>query len=193
MTIWALAARADFGFGNPNLAGAFFAMLAVGVWGFCGGEKSDGRAEARGFWICLAASAAFAALMVGTASRGAAAALGAGVAAAWWAAGFPRIGGRRLAATIAAGTGVVALAVGGRMGERVGASSPEDGSITSRLAIYGAVPAMMAAAPGGWGRENAAEAYQNWFQAKEDTRIYKHLVSTHGTWMVERFGSGMVY
>jgi len=31
-----LAARVDFGFGNPNLAGALFAMLAVGVWVFDG-------------------------------------------------------------------------------------------------------------------------------------------------------------
>ena len=31
-----LAARVDFGFGNSNLAGALFAMLAVGVWVFDG-------------------------------------------------------------------------------------------------------------------------------------------------------------
>jgi len=177
-----LAVRTDFGFGNPNLAGALFAMLAVGVWVFgCKGLHPSTR-----FWICLAASACFAGLMVMTASRGAVVALVAGLLAVWWTAGRPRAKGWQMV-----GLAGVALLLGifagsSRMGSRVAGSSAEEGSITSRLAIFQEVPAMLAAAPAGWGAGQSADAYQNWFQAPEDARTYKHLLSTHATWLVER-------
>ncbi len=198
-----LAARADFGFGNPNLAAAFFAMLAVGVWGFCGGgrclgcknrsaEKNNPQGGAAVnlhlsmFWVCLVICSVFTGLLVATASRGGAVALAAGLFACWIAAGFPKSTRRGAFGITLAVCVVFGFAVTGRMGGRVAESSLEDGSITSRLAILEKDPAMMAAAPGGWGRGNATEAYQNWFQERDDTRTYKHLLSTHATWMVER-------
>lgn len=195
-----LAARAGFGFGNPNLAGAFFAMLAVGVWGCVTlnierptlnieGKSENRENRLRGeyrFWICLLLSGVFAGMMVMTASRGAVVALGAGALVCWVAAGFPRP--RRWQAVGFLGVLVVlGILVGfGRMGERVAESSGEDGSITSRVEIFKVIPAMLAAAPQGWGQGQSAEAYQNWFQARDDVRTYKHLLSTHATWMVER-------
>ncbi len=187
-----LAARADFGFGNPNLAGALFAMLAVGVWGFCGGRSDEARPSR--FWMCLAVSAGFGALLVMTASRGAIVALGAGLLALWWVAEWPRPRRWQVGGLVVAVVLLSLLAAFGRMGERVAESSTEDGSITSRLAIFRAVPAMLAASPQGWGRGQSAEAYQNWFQAEEDARAYKHLLSSHATWMVERgWGFRFVY
>lgn len=186
-----LAARADFGFGNPNLAAALFAMLAVGVWGI-----SFGRFEARPavFLGRMAASGTCAALIVLTASRGGLVALAAGFLVLWAVSGFlrPKVWqGFALAGALVL---LVAFSALGRMGERVAESSPEDGSITSRVAIFRAVPAMLTAAPQGWGVGQSAVAYQNWFQAPEDLRTYKHLLSTHATWMVERgWGFRFVY
>lgn len=180
------AARPDFGFGNPNTAAAFFALLAVGLWGCFVGNWPWRKERARiWFWVCLVLSTLLGGLIVATASRGGLVALGAGLSACWIAAGVPRPGIGRLLGVLAAVLILAGMAVSGRMGARVAGSSLEDGSITSRLTIYAQVPAMMAAAPGGWGAGKAAEAYHNWFQAKEDTRIYKHLVSTHATWLVE--------
>ena len=156
-----LAARADFGSGNPNLAGALFAMLAVGVWGFCGGRSDEARPSR--FWMCLAVSAGFGALLVMTASRGAIVALGVGLLALWWVAEWPRPRRWQVGGLVVAVVLLSLLAAFGRMGERVAESSTEDGSITSRLAIFRAVPAMLAASPQGWGRGQSAEAYQNWF------------------------------
>jgi hypothetical protein len=133
----------------------------------------------------LILSALLGGLIVATASRGGLVALVAGLCACWIAAGFPRPEVRRLFGVLAAVLILVGMAVFGRMGSRVAGSSLEDGSIASRLTIYSQVPAMMVAAPGGWGWGNAAEAYENWFQEKDDTRVYKHLVSTHATWLVE--------
>lgn len=206
MSCLLLAARADFGFGNPNLAGALFAMLAVGAWGGWGkgktsnierpamnvepGMKSFGLGIKGlipyGFWVYLVLSGVFGGMMVMTASRGAVVALVAGVFAYLWAAGFPRPRGRQMAGFFGVLV-VFGVFVGfGRMGERMAESSGEDGSITSRVAIFKAMPSMLAAAPQGWGVGQSAEAYQNWFQAPEDIRTYKHLLSTHATWMVER-------
>lgn len=174
-----LAARADFGFGNPNLAGALFAMLAVGVWGL----GSDGRSM---FWVWLVLSVVFAGLVVMTASRGAMVALGVGGLAFWIAAGCPKAKGWQIVG-LAGATLLLGIFAGfGRMGERVAESSLEEGSIDSRLAIFRVVPAMLSAAPQGWGSGQSAEAYQNWFQAPLDVRAYKHLLSTHATWMAER-------
>lgn len=187
-----LAARADFGFGNPNLAGTLFAMLVIGVWGFCGYSKSSRPSPI--FWLCFLASVAFAVMMIMTASRGAVVALGSGALSAWWSAGFPKPKGWMAVGIGSVFCGLFLLAASGRMGTRIMESSPEDGSITSRLAIYGTIPSMLVAAPGGWGLGKSAETYENWFQSQEDTRHYKHLISTHVTWMVERgWGFRLIY
>jgi hypothetical protein len=185
-----LAARPDFGFGNPNLAAAFFAMLAVAAWIIPALGKGS-RPPA--FWISLAVSVASSCFLAVTASRGGALALFVGLFACWAAAGFCRASIAQTMGVVAASVLVLASAASSRMGERVAGSSPSDGSIAARLEIWRKVPAMLAASPRGWGQGKAAGAYQNWFQEIDDTRTYKHLVSTHATWMSEhgwgfRFG-----
>lgn len=175
------SARLDFGFGNPNTAGALFAALAIAVWGIRGFAGT----HSFWFWVLFAASAAFAELAILTASRGALAALLAGGLAAWGAAGFPRGSARKIGLLCVIIFTLGLLAANGRMGVRLAKNPASDGSITSRLAIYRALPAMMAAAPAGWGSGKSASAYENWFQAREDIRRYKHLISTHATWLVE--------
>jgi len=178
-----IAARLDFGFGNPNVAAAFLAMLAVAAWAV---PITCAKFRSPAFWVSLAACTALASLLVATASRGGAIALLVGLVGCWAAAGCPRPKPAQFIG-IAVALGLLsATALWSRMGERVADSSPSDGSITARVAIWQEFPAMLTASPAGWGRGNAAEAYQNWFQSLEDTRTYKHLVSTHATWMVEQ-------
>lgn len=173
------------------MAAALFAMLAVAVWGF-GGKGQQIRSVS--FWLCLGLSTFLAGFVVATASRGGMVALAAGLAGGWVVAGFPRVTSRRAVGIVLAVCVLLGFAAAGRMGERMADSSLEDGSITSRLAIFKVVPAMLAASPQGWGVGESAEAYQNWFQALDDTRNYKHLLSTHVTWMVERgWGFRFVY
>lgn len=178
-----IAARPDFGFGNPNIAAAFLAMLAVAAWAI---PLAGGRFRPIAFWAGLAVGTALAGLLVATASRGGVIALLAGLAACWVAAGCPRPKVAQVIGIAVAAGLLFATALWSRMGERVADSSASDGSITARVAIWQEFPAMLTASPGGWGLGNAAQAYQNWFQSPDDTRTYKHLVSTHATWMVEQ-------
>ena len=120
-----------------------------------------------------------------TASRGAIVGLALGSFAAWVAAGFPRprSGWLILCCAVIA---VVSILLGTRAVQRMASLSPSEGSTASRIAIYRCVPAMVIAAPGGWGHGRAASAYENWFQDPSDTATFKNLLSTHATWIVER-------
>lgn len=172
-----LAARPGFGFANPNVAGAFFVLLAVGVWMF--------SAQGWRFWLCLMVWGGLTGLVVLTASRGSLVALAGGLFAIWGASRFPRPSRLQAMGMLVALISLGVLSVTGRMGERLAQSSWQDGSVAARTEILGRVPAMMVSAPRGWGWGKAAEAYQNWFQSAEDFRAYKHLVSMHATWLVE--------
>jgi len=182
-----LGARLHFGFENPNLAGTLLAMLALGAWVFCEGNSDQGKGRKTAlFALSLGLSGSLTAMMSLTASRGALIAWAGGALAAWWTAGRPRPRRAQWAALGLVGVFIVIVAALGSMDERIVRSSGEDGSIESRLAIYDKFPAMVAAAPGGWGAGQSAAAYQNWFQDENDSRIYKHLISTHVIWLVER-------
>jgi hypothetical protein len=173
-----LAVRATFGFANPNAAGALLALLALAVWLLPG----KGR---RVVVLKTILSATALVLLSLTASRGALIALLAGGVAIWVASGSP-IPWRRWPIGLGVAVLIVSLIiVPGKLGHRLAASSPEEGSLSSRFVVYGAIPRLMVAAPGGWGLGNSASAYENWFQPLDDTRHYKNLLSTHGTWLVE--------
>ena len=75
--------RLDFGFGNPNSAGAFFAVLALAVFLIPGR-----RAWMTGIRGLL--SGIFFSCLLLTASRGALIGLGIGSLAVWGASGFPK-------------------------------------------------------------------------------------------------------
>ncbi len=55
----------------------------------------------------------------------------------------------------------------------------------SRLPIWKEVPAMVAAAPGGWGLGQSGVAYMDWFQPLDRFHAVLGLISTHFTWLVE--------
>jgi len=172
------AYRQDFGFGNPNVAGALFAVLIFAVF-FLPAEKRWARAVQ-----FLGAALFFAALLL-TASRGALIALAVGSFTAWIIAGRPKPRWSLLLLGCVAAMILVAV-FGGRLSQRMQTLSPDEGSTASRITIYQSIPAMIVAAPGGWGLGNAAHAFENWFQPIEETTSFKNLLSTHGTWMVER-------
>lgn len=171
------AYRQDFGFGNPNTAGAFFAVLLLAVFFIPPRNRWLG-----GLRIGLGAVVLSALLL--TASRGALVALAAGSLAAWIASGCPRPCIKFLAACLLA----VLLAVG-IFGERslgrLADLSPSEGSTTSRMRVYRAIPEMLVSAPVGWGWGKGAHAYENWFQSPADHTHLKNLLSTHATWIVE--------
>jgi hypothetical protein len=178
MVLLATAMRATFGFSNPNAAGALFTMIALAVWLFPGKSRWAKALKATVTMVVII-------LMAMTASRGAVIALLVGGVAWWLAAGRP-IPGKGWPFVAVAGLLVVALIIlPGSMGKRLACTSPQEPSITSRVEVYRAIPQLLLSAPGGWGSGQAAAAYENWFQLENDTRHYKNLLSTHGTWLVE--------
>ena len=174
--------RQDFGFGNPNMAGAFFAVLVLAVF----------LVPARGRWLValrFLISALFFGCLLLTASRGALVGLGLGSIAAWVASGFPRPKPGKWI-VLCASVVLLSTVVGSRAIQRMASLSPSEGSTSSRIAVYRWVPAMVVAAPKGWGMGNAAISYENWFQDPGDSTSFKNLLSTHATWIVER---GMLF
>lgn len=172
------AYRQDFGFGNPNIAGAFFSVLVLAVF----------MVPAKARWMLamrFVLSGIFFGCLLLTASRGALVGLALGSFAAWAASGFPRpkSGWLILCCAVVA---VVSILLGTRAVQRMASLSPSEGSTASRIKIYKSVPAMVMAAPGGWGAGCAASAYENWFQAPGNRTPFKNLLSTHATWIVER-------
>jgi hypothetical protein len=178
MMLLATAMRATFGFSNPNAAGALFTMVALGIWLLPGKSRWAMALKAMMMMVGII-------LMAMTASRGALIALLAGGAAWWLAAGRPIPGkGWQFVAVAALILGVM-IVVPGTMGKRLACTSPKEPSFTSRVEVYRAIPQLLLSAPGGWGSGQAAAAYEHWFQPINDTRHYKNLLSTHGTWLVE--------
>lgn len=60
-----------------------------------------------------------------------------------------------------------------------------DASISNRIILWSAAPAMFRAAPYGWGIGNSGDAYMKWFQPVDRYERYRTLVNSHLTWMVE--------
>jgi hypothetical protein len=171
-----LAFRQAFGMGNPNTAGALFAVLIFVV--FLRPCRTRVMLTLR---IALIA-VLFAGLLL-TASRGALIALGFGALGAWGAAGFCKLPKKWLVIGIV-GIAALALVFGSKATARLGTLGPDEGSTASRVAVYSAVPVMLASAPFGWG--DGANAYANWFQPATNNTSFKNLLSTHATWMVDR-------
>jgi hypothetical protein len=141
-------------------------------------------------WLALPIGAVLIALLVGTGSRGGVLALVCGLLvgiivgsrSGWrpndWKTGAV-VG---LMVVLGVGAGLFIFPKGFRLGAID--ISPE-ASAGRRLEVWSAVPAMVAAAPGGWGAGNAAEAYEQWFEPIGETVALKHLLSSHLTWLVE--------
>ena len=183
--------RWDFGLDNPNKAAAILACLLIAFLGLSLKSGKTGQTCFATFrrwirWGCGALAGAVGYALVHTFSRGGLVAFLAGAvvlcAGSWkkpcklrrW---LPAL----LAALVIAGA---TLWTG--FAERMAHSAPSaDASVGNRLAIWRSVPAMMVDAPGGWGRDNAGDAYMGWYQPLSSHLRYRTLVNSHFTWLVE--------
>ncbi len=78
---------------------------------------------------------------------------------------------------------VAAFWTGGALRDRTAQMvGGEDGSTEARFLIYNEVPAMLMAAPGGWGWGRSADAYMQWFQPVSDLRVYRNLTRISPGW-----------
>ena len=173
-----LAARLDWGFGNPNKTAAFIALLMVGVWVLPFIQRQL-------FWLALLLFTGLGVCLMQTASRGGLVAVTVGLAALLsrcprpWPRAY--LVGSVLAVWAIVGTAVW-LETTHRFSQGIGT---EDLSITHRLLLWKVAPRMMVDAPGGWGVGNAGAAFMQWYQPLERTEAYRTLVNSHLTWLVE--------
>ncbi len=192
MDEWFTNGRLTLGLGNANVTGLCLALLSVLSLLLVGKSRA---LSVGGIALCVL----FAGAMMWTVSRGALCA---------WLGGTGLLGATLLVRGSAKGISPGQLAVvllaaaafllgslwlSGLSGRA--AASTADPSVSTRVRIYGAVPAMFRAAPRGWGWGNAASAYENWFRSETDTHRYSNLISSHGTWLVEGgwlFGVGYI-
>ncbi len=170
--------RMDWGLGNPNKTAALIAMLMLAAWWLA-------RVWRWGFWLALALFAGLGACLIHTFSRGGLLALAAGLIPVLRAAQRPWPRGRVMGACLAVWV-MIGFAVFLSAHERYGKGvAREDRSIGNRLEIWRRAPAMMVAAPGGWGWGQSGRAYMQWFQEVDAREEYRTLVNSHLTWLVE--------
>ncbi|HPA18504.1 MAG TPA: O-antigen ligase family protein [Verrucomicrobiae bacterium] len=193
---------------NPNETGAFLALLIVALLAVAchtvkkalnvkgpgrdmGGTAACSLTSIGGprfraallAWSSLAIALTLAWALATTQSRGALAALGAGLLSlglAW----------RRLPllrwlpiAIFGMSSAIFAIGPGGSRIAR--AATGTDRSVITRTEVYSAIPRMAAAAPFGWGLGHAGEAYADWFQSPRERHNFKHLLGSHATLLVE--------
>lgn len=181
--------RLKFGFSNPNKAAGFIAEIALVAFALVLLRR---RLPVVVGSLILAAS--LVALFL-TGSRGGLIAVAVGFAACI---GFELksfLHGRR-AVIGAVILGVLAVSTlvllrGDRFkGNFINLNNQSD---ADRAEIVAAVPAMVADAPQGWGAGNSGEAFNYWYQKVGHNRVFRTIVSSHLTKLVElsnvgRFG-----
>ena len=178
---WDKSSRLRLWFFNPNGAGTFFAqialvLLSIGVLIF---RKPILRIV---FACCSIIPFVF---MLLTGSRGSLVALasGIGVMVVSYMV-FRKSELKRFAMMGMIGVAVVAALIFGFGGERFYKNFLSgDAGNAQRLRVWRAAPAMMVAAPNGWG-DRCGYAYNEWFQAEDEAHVFQYLVNTHLTWMV---------
>ena len=173
--------RWDFGLDNPNKAAILLASLLLPLLAAILRVRRSWLA-----WGCALLAAAVGYELIHTFSRGGFVALAAGCVILLVAAGRNCKSKRRLIPLMmVAGVLAVSMMWTG-FADRLANSAPmADGSTGNRLIIWKAVPGMMANAPGGWGAENAGDAFMGWYQPLSRHERYRTLVNSHFTWLVE--------
>jgi hypothetical protein len=187
--------RMDWGFGNPNKTAAFIAILMIAIWILAYIRKW-------GFWIALTIFIGLGGALLHTMSRGGLIALAAGLIPLLIFASRPW-GKSRLIGALVSFWIIIATSLFLKTHERyIQGANIEDRSITNRLQIWKAAPAMIVDAPGGWGLGNSGNAYMQWYQPLGKDENYRTLVNSHLTWLVELgwplrllyiFGWGLVF
>ena len=178
---WRGTSRLRLGYKNPNAAGTLFAELAV--------LALAGVAFLPYLWMRIAAGGGILASLVAlflTESRGSFVGFCIGAILLAFIAAIQRFSAKRM--VIWCGISVIAagLLVFGALGDRFGKNLFERNEANEmRLECWRAAPAMMAAAPAGWG-EKCGHAYCDWFQPVGNYHPQTWLFNSHLTWMVER-------
>jgi hypothetical protein len=171
--------RLALGLGNPNTAGALIAALIASFWGVLLASKW------RFFLAAAVLTVPLGGILALTRSRGALLALVLAALALVLVAISRRLGFWSACRPVLC-LGIVAfLFLILPSGNRVQGLG-EDASLITRWNVYSRVPEMIRSAPSGWGVGRSGEAYQNWFQPIGETVRYRHLLSTHLTWIAER-------
>jgi hypothetical protein len=184
--------RLDIGFGNPNKSATLFVMLFAAVWIppmlACNSKK-----WMTATWhFALVASFVLGILLLLTGSRGGILAGAAALTSMLWFA--PRPWERRKIFVVSVAF-VLLIAIAWILPQTARFSpshAANDASIGNRWLIWKEIPAMILAAPGGWGLGNAGVAFMTWFQAPERHEVYRTLVNSHGTWLVELDWAGRI-
>jgi hypothetical protein len=194
-TIFPLAMRRlDVGFQNPNKTAALVAAVLVLLWliplcklpAFC--EHCPKRREGL-WWLALAGSLALGIALLFTGSRGGVVAAGAGLAAIF-------VFARPVSVASVCRPKLFGIAVVFLVWFLVALFLPQterfspthtvgDASVWNRWLIWKNVPAMLAAAPDGWGIGNSGKVFMTWYQPAENFEVYRTLVNSHATWLVE--------
>jgi hypothetical protein len=171
--------RLDWGFENPNMTAALIAMLAVATIG-------AGLIWKRVFWLLAVVSCGLIIALIHTLSRGGMVAFIVGtlcmIIAIRPSLSRPKIIGVAMMILVLV---LYSYHMGGAARYIQGLNGVEDRSIGNRWLIYRAVPRMILDAPGGWGMNQAANAFHQWYQPEGRTETYSTLVNSHFTWLVE--------
>ncbi len=177
---WKGTSRMRLGYRNPNAAGTLFAELAV--------LALAGLAFLPGLWMRILSGAGLAASLTAlflTESRGSFVGFCLGAMILAFTAVARRFSFRKAAFWGCAVALVAGLAAMGAFGDRFGRNLLERGEGNMlRMECWKAAPAMMAAAPDGWG-EKCGQAYCDWFQPLGSYHPQTWLFNSHLTWMVE--------
>ena len=170
--------RLDWGLGNPNKTAALLVQLLILIWGLSSVKKI-------GVYISTLMFVLLGGCLLHTFSRGGIVAALVGL--------FPLLVcsyriliKKYFLLAVVAGILLFGYASYLDVFQRYGQGIvKEDRSITNRLDIWRKVPAMVVAAPTGWGYGQAGLAYMAWFQDTQRAERYRTLVNSHLTRFVE--------
>ncbi|MDR2983134.1 MAG: O-antigen ligase family protein [Puniceicoccales bacterium] len=182
----ALSSRLDWGLGNPNKTAALIVLLMMAIWGLPSWLGAFWpKAKEALWWIALLGSLGLGCALLQTGSRGGlvAAVTGWLVMLCFGPRPWPwrKIAGA-MGAFVAALILMAVLPQAARLSPLYGV---HDASIGNRWILWQSIPSMILAAPGGWGLGNSGEAFMTWYQSADRGELYRTLVNSHGTWLVE--------
>ena len=181
-SMWKDGRRLTMWFASPNQAGAFLSFVFLALSGVAMMVRFPGKVRVAAVVLSVFALAA----IVWTASRGAL--LGTALGAAAMVVCDGRLRSRFTLKRAAIGFVACAIVAAGMVfvmycGSRSRTSDAK--SDATRIELWSSVPAMMCAAPYGWGGfDGAGRAYSDWFSQKEDVLFRLNLVSDHLTMLV---------
>lgn len=170
--------RMDWGLGNPNKTAILIAELLICIWGLTYIKKNS-------FFVVAFIFLLLGIALIHTFSRG-------GLIAATVSCSILFIFNQKnlllsrriLLLTIVIFLICYSIFIG--FGERcIRGFSSGDRSVTNRIDMWKTVPYMIADAPNGWGWGEAGVTYIKWYQAPERKELYRTLVNSHFTWLVE--------